>query len=315
MTVTSLRAVCAAAAAAVAVSAAAGGTAGPALALQPCEAASQSYQQWALTANQSKIYLVSSLAGGHPACVDIKNFSTSPGATVYTYTCGDGSKLNEDWLISPASIMSQQTPPTCLAVQGPAVPGASVTTALCNAGDAAQALAFAAGSGLIVHSPSGLCVDAGSPQPPVYWCGLADHANWTICDGSAAIDARAADIVSRLTLADKYLALGTATPILPSIGLPAYQWWSEATHGIGGPGVHNGGALTGSINTALPITTSCSDTRSMWHATGNQIAREGRAFFNRGLAGSTFWTPVLNLLRDPRWGRNIECAGEDPFLR
>jgi hypothetical protein len=297
-----------------ALASASSGVAGPSLALQPCAAASQAWQQWALTPNQTKLYLVSSLAGGHPSCIDIKNFSTAPGATVYTYTCGDGSRSNEDWLVSASSVQSRQAPPTCLAVSGAAAPGAAVTTAQCAGGDAAQTLAFAPATGLIVHTPSGLCVDAGSPQPPAYWCGQGGRANWTICDAAADINARAADLVSRLSLADKYLALGTATPLLPSVGLPAYQWWSEATHGIGGPGVHNGGNLTGSINTALPITTSCSFNRTMWTKTGNQIAREGRAFRNRGLAGSTFWTPVINIVRDPRWGRNIESAGEDPFL-
>ena len=65
---------------------------------------------------------------------------------------------------------------------------------------------------------------------------------------------------------------------------------------------------------ALPITTSCSFNRTLWKATGSLIGREGRAFVNEGASGSTFWTPVINIVRDPRWGRNIESAGEDPFL-
>jgi len=72
--------------------------------------------------------------------------------------------------------------------------------------------------------------------------------------------------------------------------------------------------LPAASNTALPITTSCSFNRSLWTKTGNQIAREGRAFFNNNQAYQTFWTPVINIVRDPRWGRNIESAGEDPFV-
>ncbi len=53
-------------------------------------------------------------------------------------------------------------------------------------------------------------------------------------------------------------------------------------------------------NTALPITTGCSFNRSLWHATGNQIGREARAFMNVGNAFGTYWTPVLNTVRDPR---------------
>lgn len=265
--------------------------AGPSLVLAPCAAQAAGFQQWTLTPNKTKLVLSSTLAS-EPMCIDIRNFDTNASAYVYTYTCGSGSKLNEDWAISATEVRSMQTPPTCLAVAGGAVPGATVTTAVCAPGDALQALSYSASTQQLTHVGSGLCVDAGSPQPRVNWCSVPPASGWTICDASAPIEARAADIVSRLSIDDKYKALGTATPALPSINLPAYQWWSEATHGIGGPGVHNGGNLTGALNTALPITTSCSFNRTLWHETGNAIAREGRAFFNRGLAGSTFWTPV-----------------------
>lgn len=146
------------------------------------------------------------------------------------------------------------------------------------------------------------------------WCKNPPQVNWTICDQSASLDARAADIVSRLNIDDKIKSLVTGTAPLLSVGLPAYQWWSEATHGISGPGVHFTSEYPGASNTALPITTSCAFNRTLWTETGNLIGREGRAFGNAGLAGSTFWTPVINIVRDPRWGRNIESAGEDPFL-
>ena len=67
---------------------------------------------------------------------------------------------------------------------------------------------------------------------------------------------------------------------------------------------------------ALPITTSCSFNRTLWGKTGNQIGRESRAFWNvKGdMRGGTYWTPVVNVVRDPRWGRNLESSGECPFL-
>ena len=89
---------------------------------------------------------------------------------------------------------------------------------------------------------------------------------------------------------------------------PHAQWWSEATHGLSGPGVHHNAALPGGSNTALPITTSCSFNRSLWHATGNQIGREARAFMNAGNAYGTYWAPVINIVRDPRWGRKCVCC-------
>ena len=64
------------------------------------------------------------------------------------------------------------------------------------------------------------------------WCAQAPQNSWTVCDSTAALDARSADIVSRLTVDDKILSLVTATKALNSVGLPAYQWWSEGAAGF-----------------------------------------------------------------------------------
>jgi beta-D-xylosidase 4 len=130
---------------------------------------------------------------------------------------------------------------------------------------------------------------------PAY-CSQAPQSGWPFCDATRGIDDRAIDIVSRLSLADKITATVSASAYLPSVGLPPYQWWSEATHGLSGPGVHHNGTLPGATNTALPILTSCSFNRSLWHATGNAIAREGRAYANVNMSGLTFWTPVINIV-------------------
>ena len=105
---------------------------------------------------------------------------------------------------------------------------------------------------------------------------------------------------------------GTGTGALPSLGLPPYNWWSEATHGISH--VRNDATTPYESNFALPITTGGAFNRTLWRVTGNAIAREARAFMNAGNAYSTYWAPVINLVRDPRWGRNIETPGEDPYL-
>jgi hypothetical protein len=246
------------------------------------------YQQW--TFNGTKFFLTSTAGSKPPKCMDIADFNTAPGAEVYTWPCGDGSGANEVWVVAGSQIKSGQTPATCLAVAAAApTVGTQVTTDVCNPADPLQALLFDAATGLITHTPSNLCVDGGSPVPPTPWCAVPPRSAWTFCDPSAPLDDRAADIVARLSVADKVKSLVTGTAPLSSVGLPAYQWWSEATHGISGPGVHYDAAHPGASNTALPITTSCSFNRSLWRATGNQIAREGRAFRNLGLAASTFW--------------------------
>jgi len=117
-----------------------------------------------------------------------------------------------------------------------------------------------------------------------------------------------ADAVSRMTLAEKIGALGTGTPPIPSLGLPPYNWWSEASSGVASPR----GLQTTKF--PFPITTGMSFNRTLFQLVGRQIGREARAEMNAGNGYSTFWAPVINLAREPRWGRNIETPGEDPYL-
>ena len=120
------------------------------------------------------------------------------------------------------------------------------------------------------------------------------------------------DMISRMPLKDKINALDTSENPIDSLNLVAYNWWSEATHGISH--VQNDAEEPYESNFAFPITTAMSYNRTLWKNTGNQIGREARAFMNSGNAWSTYWAPVINLAREPRWGRNIETPGEDPYL-
>jgi xylan 1,4-beta-xylosidase len=152
------------------------------------------------------------------------------------------------------------------------------------------------------------------PITPLYnpCLGHTNHSSLPWCDPTLPVDVRVADMVSRIPLAEKIANLDTEAPAIPSLGLNSYNWWSEATHGVSH--VNNTGSTPASTNFAFPITTTASFNRSLWHATGAAIAREARAFMNAGHAYSTYWAPVVNLAREPRWGRNLECAGEDPYL-
>lgn len=147
------------------------------------------------------------------------------------------------------------------------------------------------------------------------FCSDPIRATWRICDSSAALDARSADIVSRLTLTDK-VNLTLMGPVNVSLaGLEAFTWWSEATHGVGnawGSREH-----VPATNFPLPISTSCAFNRSLWHATGNQIGREARAQQNSGRNGNTFWAPVVNLVRElcRSRGNASDVGGSGPGLR
>ena len=145
------------------------------------------------------------------------------------------------------------------------------------------------------------CTNASSGQAGLPWC---DH--------TLPVSARVADMISRMSVTEKISQLGTESPGVPSLHLVKYDWWSEASHGVasGNHGAHD----VSTTNFAFPITTAMAFNRSLWRATGAAIGIEARAAMNAGHAYSTFWAPVINLAREPRWGRNVETPGEDPYL-
>ena len=126
------------------------------------------------------------------------------------------------------------------------------------------------------------CLSTTSPFAAMPWC------NHTL-----PIDLRIKDMLGRMTIAEKIAALDTATPAIKSLGLAAYNWWSEATHGVSH--TNSTGDTPAATNFAFPITTAASFNRTLWHATGAAISREARAFMNAGHAYSTYWAPVINL--------------------
>ena len=149
------------------------------------------------------------------------------------------------------------------------------------------------------------CIDPKSTSSKARWC-----------NADLPIDERVDDMVSRMSVSEKIGALRDESAPIKSLELPYYDWWSEATHGVasGGHGARNTLLEPYQTNFPFPITTGMAFNRSLWKATGAQIGLEARAFMNSGNAFSTFWAPVINLAREPRWGRNIECPGEDPYL-
>jgi len=131
-----------------------------------------------------------------------------------------------------------------------------------------------------------------------------------------SFDHRVNDLVSRLTLEEKVAQLMHATPAIPRLGIPAYNWWNETLHGV---------ARTPFNTTSFPQAIGMAatwDTSSM-RQMGYYCAVEGRAVHNKATElhkegdiymGLTYWTPNINIFRDPRWGRGQETYGEDPYL-
>ena len=125
---------------------------------------------------------------------------------------------------------------------------------------------------------------------------------------------RAHALVSQMTLEEKATQLEDWATAIPGLGIPDYQTWNEALHGVARAG----------YATVFPQAIGMAATwdRSMVHSMGDIIADEARAKYNQAqrednhriFYGLTFWSPNINIFRDPRWGRGQETYGEDPFL-
>ena len=128
-----------------------------------------------------------------------------------------------------------------------------------------------------------------------------------------SFEERATDLVSRLTLEEKQSLLGNNMAAVPRLGLKNYNVWSEALHGVLSGANPSVGILgPTSFPNSVAIGSTWDPAVAEWMASA--IADEARAIFATGTKGLTFWSPVVEPVRDPRWGRTGESYGEDPFL-
>ena len=142
----------------------------------------------------------------------------------------------------------------------------------------------------LLHNP---CADPSSAFSQQPWC-----------NASLGLEVRVRDAVSRLSAQDKLQLFASNNPAMPALGLPPYIWGNEASTGVAS------GRNTKTTKFAFPVTTGAAFNRTLWRLTGRQIGTEARAMANAGNGYSDFWAPVINLAREPRWGRNIETPGE-----
>ena len=132
-------------------------------------------------------------------------------------------------------------------------------------------------------------------------------------DSNRSAEQRAADLVSRMTLGEKVSQLVNQSRAIPRLAIPAYDWWSEALHGVASSGVTEfpqpiGLAATFDAAALREMATAIGIEGRIKHAAA---ARAGHSFMFEGL---DFWAPNVNIFRDPRWGRGQETYGEDPYL-
>lgn len=131
---------------------------------------------------------------------------------------------------------------------------------------------------------------------------------------NAEYEKRARSLVAQMTLEEKAFQMVNGAPAIERLGIKAYNWWNEALHGVARAGTA----------TVFPqaISMAASFDEDLLEEVADAIATEGRAKFNAQqkyddcdiYKGLTFWSPNVNIFRDPRWGRGHETFGEDPYL-
>lgn len=133
-------------------------------------------------------------------------------------------------------------------------------------------------------------------------------------DTSLSFEERAADLVSRMTLEEKVSQMVHDAPAIEHLGIPEYDWWNECLHGVGRAGLATvypqaiGMSAMWDNEHMFNVATAISDEARAKHH--DFAARDKRGRYQ----GLTFWTPNINIFRDPRWGRGMETYGEDPYL-
>lgn len=155
---------------------------------------------------------------------------------------------------------------------------------------------------LILLLPAALLLEGQSPY------------QYPFQDPSLSIDQRVEDLVSRLSLEEKVLQLFNAAPAIERLGIPEYNWWNECLHGVARAGKATvfpqaiGLAATFDPDLMYRVASAISDEARAKHH--NFARNDARAIY----MGLTFWSPNINIFRDPRWGRGQETYGEDPYL-
>ncbi|KAJ1265352.1 hypothetical protein BS78_08G070200 [Paspalum vaginatum] len=153
-----------------------------------------------------------------------------------------------------------------------------------------------------------------------------DMSSFPYCNASLPYAERVHDLIGWMTVEEKVGNLGDLSAGAPHVGLPPYRWWAEALHGVASTGPatlfddvgaanHSGRAAVNNTTVfANVINSAASFNETLWKAIGQAVSTEARAMYNLGKGALTYWSPNINVVRDPRWGRALETPGEDPYV-
>jgi len=163
---------------------------------------------------------------------------------------------------------------------------------------------------------------------PLWQQVCSTASEYPFCDRSLEIHARIDDYVARVPRHEKIRRMTHHAPAYKPLQIPAYQWWSEGVHGAMEPCVSdelndsNTSSPTCRCPTSFPCPSALGNafSRSLYHEIGEAIGKEARAIASfrkhdtKVGDGLTYWSPNINLQRDPRWGRNQEGKSEEAAL-
>lgn len=148
-----------------------------------------------------------------------------------------------------------------------------------------------------------------------FFTAQAQQADYPFRDTSLTIHERVQDLVSRMTIEEKISQMMNNSAAIERLGIPAYEWWNEALHGVARAGIATvfpqaiGFAASFDDGAVYDMAVMISDeARAKYH---DFLKKQG---YTKRYQGLTYWSPNINIFRDPRWGRGQETYGEDPVL-
>ena len=247
---------------------------------------------------------------------EVETLASGPGERLFDVTCGDRDLAKNYDIFSTAGGARKVCSITgTVEHEDDSIHGPLKISFSANKGNAkfnTVEVKDAAGTSLVSFSASELAdaFTAAAKRIPEISAPPIWH------DPSRPLKARADDLIRRMSLAEKVAQLQNGAPAISRLGLPSYDYWNEALHGVANNGI--------ATVFPEPIAMASSWNPELLHQEGTVIGIEGRAKFNdytskhngnsKWWSGLTFWTPNINIFRDPRWGRGQETYGEDPYL-
>jgi beta-glucosidase len=145
-------------------------------------------------------------------------------------------------------------------------------------------------------------------------CNRTDYHNFPYWNQALTNEQRVDDLIKRMTLEEKISQLNYQAAAIDRLGIPAYNWWNECLHGVGRAGLATvfpqaiGLGASWDVDLMNKVATVISDEARAKNSEFLRLDKRGIYY------GLTFWTPNINIFRDPRWGRGQETYGEDPYL-